>query len=155
MGSAYFNLESFMLKRVRIKICSYIDNLDSASLPEGEREVSESEHVGAMKISCGETSLSYRESTEGGSVFSDILMHESGAVTVVRTGAINSTMHFDENEEFNTVYSLPPYKFDMNVRTKKIRSTLTESGGTIDIFYEMTLGGADKRVKMKIEVSEE
>ena len=144
-----------MLKRVKLKICSYIDNLDSASLPEGEREVSETTHTGAMKISCGAISLSYRENTEGGSVFSDILLHESGAVTVRRTGAIDSTMHFDENEEFNTVYSLPPYKFDMSVRTKKIRSTLSEAGGTIEIFYEMTLGGADKRVKMKIEVSEE
>ena len=144
-----------MLKRVKIKICSYIDNLDPSGLPEGEREVSETLHTGAMKISCGETSLSYRENTEGGSVFSDILIHGGGAVTVRRTGAINSTMHFDENEEFNTVYSLPPYKFDMNVRTKKIRSTLTEAGGAIDIFYDMTLGGAEKRVKMKIEVSEE
>lgn len=144
-----------MLKKVKIKICSYIDNLDGAGLPEGEREVSESSHAGAMKLSSGEISLSYRENTEGGSVFSDILIHESGAVTVRRSGAIDSTMHFDENEEYNTVYSLPPYKFDMTVRTKKIRSALSEQGGSLDIFYEMSVGGAEKRVKMKIEVSED
>ena len=143
-----------MLKRVKIKICSYIDNLDSSGLPEGEREVSETEHVGAMKISCGETSLSYRENTEGGSVFSDILIHGSGAVTVRRTGAINSTMHFDENEEFNTVYSLPPYKFDMNVKTSKIKNTLSILGGALEIAYDMTVGGAKKRVLMQIDVSE-
>ena len=143
-----------MLKRVKIKICSYIDNLDPSGLPEGEREVSETEHVGAMKISCGETSLSYRENTEGGSVFSDILIHGSGAVTVRRTGAINSTMHFDENEEFNTVYSLPPYKFDMNVKTSKIKNTLSILGGALEIAYDMTVGGAKKRVLMQIDVSE-
>lgn len=144
-----------MLKKVKIKIYSSVDNLDANGLTEGEREVSEAEHIGAMKISSGDLSLSYRENTEGGSVFSDILLHESGAVTVRRSGAIDSTMHFDENEEYNTVYSLPPYKFDMSIKTKRIRSSLSEMGGTLEIFYEMALGGADKRVKMKIEVSED
>jgi len=97
-----------MLKKVKLKIYSYIDNLDASSLPEGEREISETEHSGAMKLSRGEISLSYRETTEGGSVFSDILVHESGAVTVRRSGAIDSTMHFDEKEAYNTVYSLTP-----------------------------------------------
>ena len=108
-----------------------------------------------MKISCGEISLSYRENTDSGSVFSDILVHESGAVTVRRSGAIDSTLHFDKNEEFNTVYSLPPYKFDMNVKTSKIKNTLSVLGGTLEIAYEMTVGGAKKRVIMTIEVSEE
>lgn len=144
-----------MLKKVKLKICSYIDNLDDNGLLTAEREVSEQTYSGAMKISCGDTSLSYRESTEGGSVFSDILISESGAVTVRRTGAIDSTMYFNEKEEYNTVYTIPPYKFDMNIKTKKIRSTLTEAGGTLEIFYEMNIGTQEKKVKMKIEVSEE
>ena len=92
--------------------------------------------------------------TESGSVFSDILIRESGTVTVRRSGAIDSTMHFDINEEFNTVYSLPPYKFDMTVRTEKIKNSLSVFGGTLEIFYGMSVGGAGKRVKMRIEVSE-
>ena len=142
-----------MLKKIEIKIKSYIDNIDD--LGNADRETSESTHTGAMKISCGEISLSYRENTDSGSVFSDILVHESGAVTVRRSGAIDSTLHFDENEEFNTVYSLPPYKFDMNVKTSKIKNTLSVLGGTLEIAYEMTVGGAKKRVIMTIEVSEE
>ena len=142
-----------MLKKVNITIKSYIDNVDDCG--NADRELSESTHTGAMKISCGETSLSYRESTEGGSVFSDVLIHESGAVTVRRTGAIDSTLHFDEREEFNTVYSLPPYKFDMSVKTEKIKNTLSILGGTLEIKYEMTVGGAKKRVLMQILVSEE
>lgn len=142
-----------MLKKVDITIKSYIDNVDDCG--NVDRELSESTHTGAMKISCGEASLSYRESTEGGSVFSDILIHGSGAVTVRRTGAIDSTLHFDESEEFNTVYSLPPYKFDMSVKTEKIKNTLSILGGTLEIKYEMTVGGAKKRVLMQILVSEE
>lgn len=142
-----------MLKKIEIKIKSYIDNIDD--LGNADRETSEASRSGAMKISCGEISLSYRENTDSGSVFSDILVHESGAVTVRRSGAIDSTLHFDENEEFNTVYSLPPYKFDMNVKTSKIKNTLSVLGGTLEIAYEMTVGGAKKRVLMTIEVSEE
>ena len=142
-----------MLKKVGITIKSYIDNVDDCG--NVDRELSESTHTGAMKISCGETSLSYRESTEGGSVFSDILIHESGAVTVRRTGAIDSTLHFDESEEFRTVYSLPPYKFDMSVKTQMIKNTLSILGGTLEIKYEMTVGGAKKRVLMQLSVSEE
>ena len=142
-----------MLKRVDLKIKSYIDNVDEDGRV--DREESESTHKAALKISCGETSLSYREATESGSVFSDILVHESGAVTVRRTGAIDSTLHFDENEEFNTVYSLPPYKFDMTVKTEKIKNTLSALGGLIEIKYEMSVGGAKKRVLMQIEASEE
>lgn len=142
-----------MLKRVDITVRSYIDNVDGDGGV--DRELSESSHKGAMKISCGETSLSYRENTEGGSVFSDILIHQSGAVTVRRTGAIDSTLHFDESEEFNTVYSLPPYKFDMSVKTEGIKNTLSILGGMLEIKYEMTVGGAKKRVLMQIETSEE
>lgn len=143
-----------MLKRVNLKIESKIENLNEQGAPEGEAELSSQSHTGAMKISGGEISLSYRENTEGGSVFSDILLHESGAITVRRSGAIDSTMHFDENEEFNTVYSLPPYKFDMNVKTKRIKSSLSLFGGVIEIDYSMSVGGAEKNVNMKIEVSE-
>lgn len=143
-----------MLKKVLIKIFSEIENLDERGNSDGEKEISSTSHNGAMKISEDEISLSYRESTEGGSVFSDILIHGSGAVTVRRTGAIDSTMHFDENEEFNTVYSLPPYKFDMKVETKKIKNSLSILGGTLEIFYRMCVGGAEKEVNMKIEVSE-
>ncbi|MBE6536990.1 MAG: DUF1934 domain-containing protein [Ruminococcaceae bacterium] len=143
-----------MLKKVKLKIKSEIENLNENGTPDGDTELSESAHSGAMKISGSEFSLSYREMTESGSVFSDILIRESGTVTVRRSGAIDSTMHFDINEEFNTVYSLPPYKFDMTVRTEKIKNSLSVFGGTLEIFYGMSVGGADKRVKMRIEVSE-
>ena len=143
-----------MLKKVDMKIKSYIDNLDDTGAVSDSKETTESSHVGAMKISAGEISLSYRENTENGSVFSDVLVHESGAVTVRRTGAIDSTLHFDENEEFNTVYSLPPYKFDMNVKTEKIKNTLSVFGGLLEIRYAMNVGGQKKLVDMKIEVSE-
>ncbi|MBQ9070118.1 MAG: DUF1934 domain-containing protein [Clostridia bacterium] len=142
-----------MLKKVKLFIKSHIDNLDSAGLPEGDTEVSELSVLGTMKINGDGISLSYNENTESGELHSYILADE-GRVTVMRNGAIVSTLRFSEGEVYNTVYELPPYKFDISVTTKKIRNTLTESGGALDIIYEMNVGGAAKRTKMKITVSE-
>ena len=143
-----------MLKKVQLKIESQIENLDERGSVCDNTEHSADTHTGAMKIFGNAISLSFRENTESGSVFSDILIHESGAVTVRRSGAIDSTMYFKEGEEYNTVYSLPPYKFDMTVKTEMVKNSLSIFGGTLEISYSMSVGGADKRVKMRIDVSE-
>jgi uncharacterized beta-barrel protein YwiB (DUF1934 family) len=143
---------TYMLKKIRISIRSHIDNLDSFGLPEGDSEINDSIHSGVMKISDGEISVSYKESGEGGEVLSNILQRD-GAVTVCRHGAIDSTLHFSKDGVFNTLYSIPPYKFDMTVTTLRIRADLSEYGGDIDILYLMDVGGAKKRCRMQISVS--
>ena len=142
-----------MLKKINLVISSRIDNLDENGFAEGECEVSESSLSGTMKISSEELSLSYHENTDGEDVFCEI-RPTSDSVTVRRTGAIVSILYFSESEDYETVYEIPPYKFDMTIKTKKIRNTLTELGGTLEIHYLMSVGGASKRAKMKISVSE-
>ena len=44
------------------------------------------------------------------------------------------------------------YRFDIEIYTKKIRNNLGRDGGRLDIHYKMNIGGADKNVRMKIEV---
>ena len=75
-------------------------------------------------------------------------------VTVSRRGAIRSVLVFEEGKSYGSIYEIPPYKFDMNVTTKRMKCSLTESGGVIDILYEMNLGGASKRARMKITAGE-
>ena len=60
-------------------------------------------------------------------------------------------MLFREGYTDKSLYQVPPYSFDAVIYTKKIRSTLTKDGGRVDIFYRMTLGGAEKNVRMRIE----
>ena len=38
----------------------------------------------------------------------------------------------------------------MTVRTKKIRSSLSEDGGEVQLIYSMNIGGQEKNVRMKI-----
>ena len=141
-----------MLKRVNLKIESVIDNLDSAGLPDGESERSVSEAIGSLRV-CGEdVRITYKEKSEGGESESEIVC-SGGGVTVRRRGAIESELYFKEGETHQSVYSVPPYKFDAEIKTRRVRIDLNEEGGRIDLFYNMKIGGAEKSAKMKIWIS--
>ena len=142
-----------MLKKIKLNIESYIDSLDEHGLPEGETEENVSSFFGVMKLDGDEITVSYKEADENGTVNCSVV-HTPGCVTVRRNGAIVSVMVFDEKEIFKTVYSIPPYKFDMEIKTKRLSSTLTEHGGALDILYEMNIGGMRRAAKMKITVKE-
>jgi uncharacterized beta-barrel protein YwiB (DUF1934 family) len=57
---------------------------------------------------------------------------------------------FEKDGEFNTVYTIPPYKFDMHTKTLRLSTTLSDTGAVIDILYLMTVGGASRRCRMRI-----
>ena len=142
-----------MLKRVNLKIESFIDNLGADGLPEGEPEKAVSECLGSLRISDGRISVIYTEKTEGGDIRSEIVS-VGGQVRVARSGAIESELCFIPGETHNSVYSIPPYKFDASVTAKRVRVDVTENGGVIDLLYNMTVGGAEKAARMKIWISQ-
>jgi len=136
-----------------IKLHSVIENLDPSGLPEGEPEINISTVTGFLKDDGEKLSLSYAEAGEGGKVFTDLDIFTDGGVRLSRHGALESELHFREGEEYNTVYSVPPYEFDIKIITKRIRSTVQRHGGTLQLLYSMNVGGQEKSVRMKIEVS--
>ena len=148
-------MEFAMLKKIKLDIESTIADLDECGMPDGEPEISRTSHPGVMRIAEDEISLSYRESNENGCVSCAITVR-GGLVSVRREGAIASVMLFDPEEPFKTVYSIPPYKFDMEIVTKSLSVDVSEAGGKIDILYRMTVGGAVKEAEMSIraEVAE-
>jgi len=141
-----------MLKRVNLKIESVIDHLDPAGLTEGESERNVSESVGSLLLSEENVRITYKEKTEGGESESEIIC-SGGGVTVRRRGAIESELYFKEGETHQSVYSVPPYKFDAEVKTRRVCIELSETGGRIDLFYNMKIGGAEKAARMKIWIS--
>ena len=138
-----------LFREVKVRIESHIDELDSAGLTMGEPERTETAAVGYFRYDGGDVTLTYSEDGEGGHVSSEIDLH-GDTVTVRRTGDIESEMRFKEGEEHRSLYSVPPYKFDVAVLAKRVRHELTEQGGRIDVLYNMTIGGANKSVRMKI-----
>ena len=142
-----------MLKRVNLKVESFIDNLGPEGLPEGEPERTVSECLGFLRIFDGRISLTYTEQTEGGNIRSEIVCLDD-RVFVTRSGAIESELCFAEGELHRSVYSIPPYRFDAEVETKRVRVEINQDGGRIDLLYNMTVGGAKKAARMKIWISQ-
>ena len=142
-----------MLKKIKLDIESVITNLDDLGVPDGDPEINRTSHVGAMRTSNDETVFSYKESNENGSISCSVTVRGE-SVSVRREGAICSVMVFDTGEPYKTVYSIPPYSFDMVITTKKLEISLSERGGKIDILYTMDVGGAKKSTRMRITASE-
>ena len=140
-----------IIKEMKFKINSVIENLSDAGLADGEPEISESVCDGFFKISEDSYLITYSENTEGGRVISDIEI-EGEKIRVKRVGGVCSDIVFSEGYTHKSEYEVPPYRFDMSVFTRKIRKNLTKDGGRVDIFYNMNIGGADKTVRMRIEV---
>ena len=139
------------VKEVCVKVSSVIESLDTAGLSCSDEEKTESVCVGYFHI-YGEENylLTYAEKNDDQQVTTE-LKYENGTVTVKRYGSIESNMTFKEGTKDVSVYKIPPYSFDAEIFTKKIRASLSECGGNIDLYYNMKIGGADKNVIMKIE----
>ena len=140
-----------IIKEKKFYIGSVIENLTPAGLVDGTPEKTDTNPEGFFKISDENFNLSYREESENGPIICDVTVC-GGTVTVKRVGAVVSEMVFEEGKTHKSLYSVPPYSFDVEIYTKKIRNSLTRDGGRIDIYYTINIGGADKNVKMRIEV---
>ena len=139
------------IKEKKFYVGSVIENLTASGLVEGDVEKTETRPEGFYKVSDEELVISEREESENGPIICDVTVRES-SVTVKRAGAVVSLMEFEEGKTHKSVYSVPPYSFDIEIYTKKIRNNLGRDGGRLDIHYKMNIGGADTNVRMKIEV---
>ena len=133
----------------KIKISSTISELDSSGLTVGNEENTESECIGFYHFFEDKILMTYSEDTEGGRITSEIELIDN-VVTVRRTGALVSELKFEEDKTHSSIYRIPPYSFDALVTTRKIRRNLSRDGGSLDLHYKMTIGGADKAARMKI-----
>ena len=134
---------------VRVKLKSIIDNLSDTGLPSDEREISETSATGVLLAGERGSVISFTESSEGGEIKTKIeILGKS--IHVCRHGAIESDLLFSEGIAHSSLYGAPPYTFDMSIFTRKIRGSITATGGCIDIFYDMEIGGTKKSVKMTV-----
>ncbi len=141
------------VKNIKIHIHSLIDNIDNSEFSSSVPEINENDYIALFRYTKNEFAFSYEESGDGGKVFCDILAKDN-RITVSRRGAIKSVFLFEEGKSHASIYEITPYKFDMTIITKKLKYNLSEDGGIIDILYTMSVGGADKRCRMKITVGE-
>ena len=134
---------------VKVNLKSIIDNLSDTGLPSDDREISETSAVGTLSAGDRGGIISFTENSDGGEIRTKIELLEK-SIHVCRHGAIESDLLFSEGIAHSSLYGAPPYTFDMSIFTRKIRGGITESGGRVDIFYDMEIGGAKKSVKMTL-----
>ena len=139
-----------IIKEKRITVESVIEDLDASGLSD-TAEKCRNEYDAFLKITDGELVISYCEMNEGGRTVTDLTVTEE-CITVSRRGGIESDFRFSEGRVERSLYKMPPYEFDAEISTVKIRNNLTRVGGDLLIFYDMTLGGAKRRVRMKVSV---
>ena len=135
--------------KLSITVNSVIDNLSDSGLPEGEPEINIFTTDGTLNLIDGGYLITFTEEQDSGSATTNLYVYEGG-IRLVKSGAITSEMRFSEGEEWSTLYCVGPYSFDMTVRTKKIRNSVTECGGDLQLIYTMNVGGQEKNVRMKI-----
>ena len=95
--------------------------------------------------------MTYREESDAGCVDVTLALGEDGTVSLSRTGSVIWNAEFKEGVRSGTLYQVPPYSFDAEVYTKKIRTERTD-GLKIQLIYSMDIGGQKKNVRMKITV---
>ena len=144
------------MEKKNISVFSVIENLETGAAGGGDVEESRVTVKGLYTAVSGGTypvqsyyEISYTESAESGDVFSNIRI-TSDSVTLKKEGAIKTVMEFKAGEQINFVYSVPPYSLDASLITDKIRIKLNSDGGRVDIHYRMNIGGADKKVWLKM-----
>lgn len=139
-----------LIKKARIEIFSEISNLTESLLPDGEPEISRAAADGELVIADGVTVIRCPVSADGGEILYEIEIRDS-SVRVRESGAVTADFLLCEGVLHDSVYQVGGYKFDMRVRLRKMRNGIAESGGRLDLFYDMTVGGAAKSVRMKVK----
>ncbi|MBQ8688976.1 MAG: DUF1934 domain-containing protein [Clostridia bacterium] len=135
------------IKTIKITVESFIDDIEGDTVVSSERYSSSLTAI--LKVTDNTLSLMYTESDDNGKT--DTALTVSGEkITVCRSGALCSEFVFTEGEWTSSLYKAGEYSFDARIFTRKIRNNFTRTGGKLSILYDMTVGGADKRVRMKI-----
>ncbi len=67
------------------------------------------------------------------------LLIEDGRVTLLREGSTNSQMVFEEGQRHLSMYETPYGALSIGINTRRMRSTLGEAGGDLEIDYAIEI----------------
>ncbi len=88
----------------------------------------------------GRYTISYQESELTGLEGTTTRLHiDGGRVTLLREGSINSQMVFEEGRRHLSMYETPYGALSIGVSTRRMRSTLGEAGGDLEIDYAIEI----------------
>ena len=84
--------------------------------------------------------LSYQESELTGLEGTTTAFEIRGAqVILTRTGSVNSQMVFEEGRQHPSLYETPFGELAVDIQTSRLRHSLTERGGLMDLRYSISV----------------
>ncbi len=89
--------------------------------------------AGGYIVSYAETELTGLEGT------TTRLHVDGGRVTLLREGNVNSQMVFEEGRRHLSMYETPYGALSIGINTRRMRSTLGEAGGDLEIDYAIEI----------------
>jgi len=88
----------------------------------------------------GEMLLSYQESELTGLEGTTTTFSVRGSqVILTRTGNVNSQMVFEEGKQYTSLYETPFGELAVDIQTSRLRHSLTERGGLMDLQYSISV----------------
>ena len=112
-----------------------------------EPEVIELVTDGIMEFCNGGWDISYEESELTGLAgVTTTFRVEPGTVTLIRKGALNSTMVFRENVVHESLYQMPFGALMLSVKASRVFFDLVPDGGVIDLSYHITIENSEAGV---------
>ena len=88
----------------------------------------------------GEFTVSYQESELTGLEGTTTLLRFNGPrITLLREGTVNSQMVFEEGQRHLSMYETPYGALSVGVNTRRVRNTIGESGGDLEIDYAIEI----------------
>ena len=90
--------------------------------------------------SSGGYTVSYQETELTGMEGTTTKLHiDKGRATLLREGNVNSQMVFEEGRRHLSMYETPYGALSIGVNTRRMRSTLGEAGGDLEIDYAIEI----------------
>lgn len=84
--------------------------------------------------------LSYQESALTGLEGTTTTFEVQGPQVILsRTGSVNSQMVFEEGKQHTSLYETPFGELAIDVQTSRLRHSLTERGGLLDLRYSISV----------------
>lgn len=105
-----------------------------------EPEIIELVTEGTMEFANGGWDISYEESDLTGLAgVTTTFRVEPGKVTLIRRGALNSQMVFQEGVSHDSLYEMEFGALMINVRATSVIYDIVPDGGTIDLVYQINI----------------
>ena len=110
----------------------YFDDID----PDATELMTE----GTMEVTEDGIVLSYEESELTGMEGTTTTFEVKGPrVTLIRSGAVNSQMVFEEGRQHTSLYETPFGELSVDIQTSELKHNLSERGGLMEIKYSIAV----------------